>query len=163
MQELRQELAEWYTEVTPEKEELIHETAKWEYVLWNEQTKSFNWFNWLQKLLIKFPLYSQKDSKKIVLYWYSLIYNQNTKEFENLENNIVNKLKKSIYNRYWMVIYDAVMPRVSWTIDARIDRNLYHKKTLINNLKSGEYDMWYNEKQRTDSPYLYEEYRLPTE
>ena len=162
-EELRQELAEWYTEITPEKEELIHETAKWEYVLWNEQTKSFNWFNWLQKLLIKFPLYSKKDSKKIVLYWYSLIYNQNTKEFENLENNIVNKLKKSIYNRYWMVIYDALMPRVSWTIDTRIDRNLYHKKALINNLKSGEYDMWYNEKQRTDSPYLYEEYKLPTE
>ena len=129
----------------------------------NEQTKSFNWFNWLQKLLIKFPLYSKKDSKKIVLYWYSLIYNQNTKEFENLENNIVNKLKKSIYNRYWMVIYDALMPRVSWTIDARIDRNLYHKEALINNLKSGEYDMWYNEKQRTDNPYFYEEYRLPTE
>jgi len=161
-EELRQNLAQWYSENMPEKENLINEIAKWEYVLYNEQTKSFNWFKWLQRSLIHFPLYSKKDSKKLVLYGYSLIYNENTKEFENLENNIVKKLKKSIYNRYWMVIYDVVMPRVSW-ISARINRNLFHKQALITNLKSWKYDVRFNEKQRNDNPSNYEIYRLPTE
>jgi hypothetical protein len=46
---------------------------------------------------------------------------------------------------------------------ARIDRNLWHKEALIQNLKSGEYDIWFNERQWNDSSYLYDEYRLPTD
>ena len=46
---------------------------------------------------------------------------------------------------------------------ARIDWNLWHKQALIQNLQSGEYDIWFNEKQWNDSSYLYDEYRLPTD
>jgi hypothetical protein len=30
---------------------------------------------------------------------------------------------------------------------SRIDWNLWHKQALIENLKSGEYKVWFNEKQ----------------
>ena len=46
--------------------------------------------------------------------------------------------------------------------DRRINWNLFHKQALIQNLRSGEYDIWFNEKQRNDNPYSYELYRLPT-
>jgi hypothetical protein len=54
------------------------------------------------------------------------------------------------------------MPRMQ-SYGARIDWNLWHKQALIQNLQSGEYDIWFNEKQWNDSSYLYDEYRLPTD
>jgi hypothetical protein len=56
----------------------------------------------------------------------------------------------------------SIMPRMQ-SYGARIDWNLWHKQALIQNLKSGEYDIWFNERQWNDSNYLYDEYRLPTD
>ena len=61
-----------------------------------------------------------------------------------------------------MMIILAIMPRMQ-SYGARIDWNLWHKQALIENLKSGEYKVWFNEKQWNDNSYLYDEYRLPTD
>lgn len=163
-EELRQYLAQWYSENMRERDDLIHEFAKWEYVLYNEQVKEYPFSFWsLESILYNFPLYSHKDTKKLMLYWYSMLYNENDEWLKNIGNYIIPKLKKSAYNIFWTNLYDALIPRVTSTFGLRINWNLYHKEALINNLKSWKYNVWYNEKQRTDSPYLYEEYRLPTE
>lgn len=161
-EELRQNLAKWYSENMRERDDLIHEFAKWEYVLRNEQTKGYNWYNGWTSLLLNFPIFSYNDTKKVMLYGYSLLYNEDSKELEDLNNKIGNKFEKTLYNRYGITIYNAFMPRTTW-ITTRIDWNLFHKQALINNLKSWEYNVRFNEKQRTDNPSNYEYYKLPTE
>jgi len=61
-----------------------------------------------------------------------------------------------------MVEITSIMPRMQ-SYGSRIDWNLWHKQALIENLKSGEYKIWFNEKQWNDISYLYDEYRLPTD
>ena len=61
-----------------------------------------------------------------------------------------------------MIEITSIMPRMQ-SYGTRIDWNLWHKQALIENLKSGEYKVWFNEKQRNDSGYSYELYRLPTD
>ena len=61
-----------------------------------------------------------------------------------------------------MVEITSIIPRMQ-SYGSRIDWNLWHKEALIQNLKSGEYDIWFNERQWNDSNYLYDEYRLPTD
>lgn len=161
--ELKQKLAQWYSQNMPEKENLIHEITKWEYILYNEQTKEYPYSFWnLKEVLFHLPLYSKKDTKKLMLYWYSLLYNEDTKEYQKFKNDTLQRLKKSIYNVFWRNLYDTLMPRLSWTIDARINWNIFHKEALITNLKSWEYNIRFNEKERTDNPSNYEYYKLPT-
>ena len=54
------------------------------------------------------------------------------------------------------------MPRMQ-SYGARIDWNLWHKKALIQNLKSGKYNIWFNEKQWNSNHDYYVDYRLPTD
>ena len=56
----------------------------------------------------------------------------------------------------------ALIPRMQ-SYGTRIDWNLWHKKALIENLKSGEYKVWFNEKQWNSYLGYYEDYRLPTD
>jgi hypothetical protein len=55
-----------------------------------------------------------------------------------------------------------LLPRLQ-SYNIRIGWNLWHKQALIENLKSGEYKIWFNEKQWNDNPDYYEFYRIPTE
>ena len=45
----------------------------------------------------------------------------------------------------------------------RLDWNIWHKEALIENLKSGEYKVWFNEKQWNDNHDYYEINRIPTD
>ncbi|MBO7095133.1 hypothetical protein J6V86_03000 [bacterium] len=54
------------------------------------------------------------------------------------------------------------MPRMQ-SYGARIDWNLWHKEALIENLKSGGYKVWFNEKQWNSNYDYYVDYRLPTD
>ncbi|MBQ5945453.1 hypothetical protein IJL65_03535 [bacterium] len=55
------------------------------------------------------------------------------------------------------------MPRMQ-SLYGRLDLNIFHKEALIENLKSGEYKVWFNEKQwNILNPHSYDEYRLPTD
>jgi hypothetical protein len=44
------------------------------------------------KVLINYPMYSEKDTKRLMLYGYSILYNDNPKEFDNLTDNIIKKM-----------------------------------------------------------------------
>ena len=160
-EDLRLNLAKFYEENMRNRDDIIHEMAKWEYVLRNEirETELEESFPWI---LTRYPIYSKKDTKRFMLYAYSLLYNDNSKEFNELWENLFKKFWYSIYNIGWIAEATALMPRMQ-SYGNRIDWNLWHKEALIQNLKSGEYDVWFNEKQRNDSSYLYDEYRLPTD
>ena len=160
-EDLRLNLAKFYEENMRSKNDIIHEMAKWEYVLRNEirETELEDSFPWI---LTRYPIYSNKDTKRFMLYAYSLLYNDNSKEFNELWEYLFKKFWYSVYNLWWMVEITSIMPRMQ-SYGNRIDWNLWHKQALIQNLKSGEYDVWFNEKQRNDSSYLYDEYRLPTD
>ena len=160
-EDLRLNLAKFYEENMRSRDDIIHEMTKWEYVLRNEirETELEESFPWI---LTRYPIYSKKDTKRFMLYAYSLLYNDNSKEFNELWEDIFRKLWYSVYNIWWLSEILSIMPRMQ-SYGARIDRNLWHKEALIQNLKSGEYDIWFNERQWNDSSYLYDEYRLPTD
>jgi hypothetical protein len=154
---LRLNLAKFYEENMRNREDLIHEMAKWEYVLYNEVKHEE-----IDDILSWFPLYSEKDTKRIMLYAYKLLYNQEIDEFNKIDENIFRKLRYSVYNVGWALEAVNLIPRIQ-SYNLRVDSNWFHKQALIENLKSGEYDVWYNEKQWNDNPDYYEFYRIPTE
>ena len=53
------------------------------------------------------------------------------------------------------------MPRV-FSVKERIDRSIYHKESLIKNLKSGKYDVRYGELDWKSDSYNYKDYRILT-
>ena len=158
---LRLNLAQFYEENMRSRDDIIHETAKWEYVLWNEirETELKDSFPWI---LNRYPIYSKKDTKRFILYAYSLLYNDNSKEFNELWEDLFKKFWYSVYNLWWMIEITSIMPRMQ-SYGTRIDWNLWHKQALIENLKSGEYKVWFNEKQWNSYLGYYEDYRLPTD
>ena len=157
---LRLNLVKFYEENMRNRDDIIHDMAKWEYVLRNEirETELEDSFPWI---LTRYPIYSKKDTKRFMQYAYSLLYNDNSKEFNELWEDLFKKFWYSVYNLWWMIEITSLMPRMQ-SYGSRIDWNLRHKEALIQNLESGKYDIWFNEKQRNGSSYLYDEYRLPT-
>lgn len=164
-EDLRLNLAKFYEENMPNREDIVHQIAKWEYTLWNEQIK---WFkesygeDSAMKVLINYPMYSEKDTKRLMLYGYSILYNDDPKEFDNLTDNVLKRMWYSVYNIWWTILYWSLMPRMQW-YNYRLDWNLWHKQALIENLKSGEYKVWFNEKQWNDNHDYYEINRIPTD
>ena len=113
-------------------------------------------------MLLNYPIYSKKDTKRLMLYGYSLVYDWKNEEFNKLTNEIYKIMWYSVYNIWWIDLFSSLMPRMQW-YNSRIDWNLWHKQALIENLKSGEYDVWFNERQRNENPDSYDAYRLPTD
>lgn len=170
-EETRIDLANLYEENMPNRENLISNLVKWEFALYNEEIKFIEYKeNWFMHL---FPLYSKKDTKRIALYAYKLLSNEDTEtynstfQFPIYSNKWYIKwnikwLWKSLYNIYGKSFVLNILPR-SELIYKRIDQSLFQKQALITNLKSWEYDVRFNEKQRNDNPSNYEYYKLPTE
>ena len=159
-EDLRLNLAKFYEENMRKKDDIIHEMAKWEYILWNEVRETE--FELERSVLTRYPIYSKKDTKRFMLYAYSLLYNDDSEKFAELWENIFKKFWYSLYNLWWTIEAMAIMPRTQW-YNGRIDWNLWHKKALIENLKSGEYKVWFNEKQWNSNHDYYIDYRLPTD
>ncbi len=162
-QELKLDLADLYSNNMPNKDEIIRKIAKWEYISQNRQIAAYpQSFGELSSwILLRAPLYSYKDTQRLIAYSYSLLYNQQMEDFDNVTENISKILWKSVYNIYGRYVFSDMMPRFV-NFDARINWNIYHKQALIENLKSGEYDMWFNEKQWNENTDYYKIYRLPS-
>ena len=159
-EDLRFNLAKFYEENMRNRDDIIHESAKWEYVLWNEMnTSEFEDISWI---LTRYPFYSKKDTKRFMLYAYSLLYDDNSKEYKKLWDRLLEKFWHSLYNLWWTFEAMALMPSIQ-SYGTRIDWNLWHKQALVENLKSGEYKVWFNEKQWNDNPDYYEMNRIPTD
>ena len=157
-EDLRLNLVKFYEENMREKDDIIHEMVKWEYVLWHEMSES----ELENSTLNRFPAYSKKDTKRLMLYAYSLLYNNDSEGYNSLWEGPFEKFKYSVYNIGWANEAIALLPRLQ-SYNIRIDWNLWHKQALIENLKSGEYKVWFNEKQWNDNPDYYEMNRIPTD
>lgn len=157
----RLNLAKFYEENMRNKDDIIHEMAKWEYVMWNElrEDELREDISWI---LTRYPIYSKKDTKRLMLYAYSLLYNNDSENYNELWEWPFKNLKYSLYNIWWRIEAVTLLPRLQWC-NTRIDWNLWHKQALIENLKSGEYKLWFNEKQWNENPDYYNIYRLPTD
>ncbi len=158
-EDLRLKLATKYAESKRDKEMVKNNVVNWEYVLANEYTFNGEEFPSFLKV---FPIYSKKDTKKLILYWCKLLYDEDMENLDYLSENILKETWYSIYNIFWALYAWALMPSTQ-SIYTRLDWTLFEKQALINNLKSGEYDMWFNEKRWNDSSYFYETYSLSSE
>ncbi len=167
-EDVRLNLAQFYTDIMPDREEFIHNTIKWEYALWTNYRQGYVAEG--NRLLTHFPIYSEKDTKRFMNYGYKLLYDEKVDKYESLfsmpESNKwnISWLEHSIYNLYGKEIILDLMPRMQ-SLYGRLDWNIFHKEALIENLKSGEYKVWFNEKQWNgeQADYYYWEHRLPTD
>ena len=166
---VRLDLAEIYSEIIPDREEFIHKVIKWEYAMWTSLRKLF--VEDENRFVTHFPLYSEKDTARLMNYGYKLLYDEEIEKYDSLFTMQINNekwhiswLEHSIYNLYGKQIILDLMPRMQ-SLYGRLDWNIFHKQALIENLKSGEYKVWFNEKQWNweQADYYYKEHRLPTE
>ena len=160
-EDLRLKLATKYSESKRDRESVKNNVVNWEYVLANEYIFNNEEMPFFLNLKI-FPLNSDKDTKKLILYWCKLLYDEDIETLDNLAENLLKETWYSAYNIYWTIYAASMIPRVQG-IYTRLDWSVFGKQALINNLKSGEYDMWFNEKRWNDSEYLYETYSLSSE
>jgi len=162
-EDLRLRLATKYSESKRDRESVKNNVVNWEYVLANEYAFNDNEEEMPFVLNLKiFPLNSDKDTKKLILYWCKLLYDEDLETLDNLAENLLKETWYSAYNIYWTIYAASMIPRLQG-IYTRLDWSVFGKQALINNLKSGEYDMWFNEKRWNDSEYLYETYSLSSE
>ncbi len=165
---VRLDLADFYANIIPDREDFIHKVIKWEYAMWTLYRKLYTEEE--NRFVTHFPIYSEKDTARFMNYWYKLLYDSESKKYESLftkfESNEwnISWLEHSIYNLYGKEIILELMPRMQ-SLYGRLDWNIFHKQALIENLKSGEYKVWFNEKQWNweQADYYYWEHRLPTE
>lgn len=170
-EETRIDIANLYEKNMPNRENLISNLVKWEFALYNEEIKFIEYEeNWFMHF---FPLYSKKDTKRIALYAYKLLFNEDTETYNSIFQFPIysNKwyikwnitwLWKSLYNIYGKSFVLNIIPRPDF-IYKRIDQSIFQKQALITNLKSWEYKIRFNEKERTDNPSNYEYYKISTE
>ena len=157
---VRTKLIKQYHEELWDKDNIIHETAKWEYVLWKSAQKDVSIlgledFNEpsLFHFITHFPFYWKDDTKKLILYSYNMMYNGQYDDYYDFSNKVfINKW--FIYNFYGKLIYWGLMPRLT-SLESRIDRNIAHKEALITNLQSGDYDMRFGKSDLEADPSSY--------
>lgn len=164
-EDLRRDLAIFYMKNTPERNELIQNMIKWEYALFNEQIRYVNESNEISSY---FPFYSESDTKRAALYAYKLLSIGDTELYSHIFRNNINSedsyiqwLWNSLYNIYWRSLVLDIIPAPHGA-DERIDLTLSQRQALITNLRSWDYDAWFNEKARNNNPDNYETYQLPT-
>ncbi len=166
---VRFDLAEFYADIMPDREEFIRNTIKWEYAMWTSLRKLY--VEDESRFVTHFPFYSEEDTKRLMNYGYKLLYDEEIEKYNSLFTMQINNekwhvswLEHSIYNLYGKQIILDLMPRMQ-SLYGRLDWNMWHKEALIENLKSGEYKVWFNEKQWNweQADYYYREHRLPTE
>ena len=163
----RNDLSERYSTQIYNKQDIIDKMVKWEYITRNQaKTDNILWDIWnnipsLYQFLFHFPFYSEKDTNKLMNYWYYNFRKWNNKDdiFDKTLYDYSLLYNYSLYNIYWKYPYQILMPR-SQSIHDRIDKSLYHKQSLIENLKSGNYNTRFNELDWNSNPSIYEEYLL---
>lgn len=166
--DLRSDLAKFYEDNMLDREDSIHNTIKWEYAWYKEQIKAIDWDSWL---FSKFPFYWAKDTKRVILYGYKLLYDEDIDTYNSIfhtsnidsDKNYISWIWNSIYNIYGKSFIMDIMRGGARSPYDRIDLNISQKNALITNLKSGNYDAWFNEKVRDNNPSNYETYSLPTD
>ena len=166
-EDVRSDLAEFYADIMPDRQDFIHKTIKWEYAMWTSYRQAY--VEDENRFVSHLPIYSEKDTTRFMNYGYKLLYDGEGEKYESLftryESNNWNLswLEHSIYNLYGKELILDLMPRMQ-SLYGRLDLNIFHKEALIENLKSGEYKVWFNEKQwNILNPHSYDEYRLPTD
>lgn len=165
---IRTKIIEQYDENLWDKNNVIHEMVKWEYVLWNQAKKNLNVIDLedfkepsLFVFLSHFPFYSKNNTEKLAHYVYNLMYNLEFEEYYSYTENLCEYYHKIYeYNYFGKLMYCSILPRFT-SLNDRIDRNIYRKESLLTNLKSGKYDVWFYERDWESSSY-WENYRIPT-
>ena len=167
--DFRENLSERYSTQIHDKNDIIDKMMKWEYVTRNwAKTGNILWDIWnnkpsLYQFLFHFPFLSENEIDKLMNYSYYL-YWEDSKNDNFTTDNIIDKIsynKYSLYNLFWIYPYGALTPRMS-TINIRLNKSVYHKEALIKNLKSGKYDVWFNEKDYENDSRWFENLLIPT-
>lgn len=163
--DFRIQLSERYSNLNYDKEWLTKERTKWEYnILWKNWAKDVIftdiWSNEpsLMQFMFHFPFLSKKDTNRFMDYaYYNLMYNENL-DFDNyfIQSNLP---KYSLYNYYGTYPYFTLLPRTS-SYNNRLKYTIFHKKALIDNLKTWKYQTWFNELEWNDNPTNYETNRI---
>ena len=163
--DFRNELSEWYSTKIYDKNEMYDKLMKWEYIMWNwardNNILSGDWNGEpMYQFLFHFPFFSAKEINNMMNYSYYSLWKE--PDNDNIGEMIDNLLYiKSLYNRYWKEPYSALMPRMH-TVLYRMDEDIYHKETIVKNLKDGEIRVRFN---KNDYEYNYTEFEkklIPT-
>ena len=144
--------------------EYVSHILEWEYengnTFINEVSNAYKYDLWLNQILYHFPFYNEADTKRLVYNFYidyeKYLKNWDKWEFWDFYTKIFDgksDFRWTIYNIKWILSFTAIAPRLQWGISS-IKRTYVHKESLLENLKSWNYDAWYSEPEwKWDSGY----------
>lgn len=163
--DFRNELSEWYSTKIYDKYEMYDKLMKWEYIMWNwardNNILSGDWNSEpMYQFLFHFPFFSAKEINNMMNYsYYSLWKEPDNDSIGEMIDNLL--YIKSLYNRYWKEPYSALMPRMH-SVRYRMDKDIYHKETIVKNLKDGEIRVRFNKLDYIYNNSEFEKRRIPT-
>jgi hypothetical protein len=145
--------------------DIIKYIMQWEIenmnVMIDEVSEGYKYDGWLWQILYYYPFYSESDTKRLLNYFYN-IYNDLLHEkdvwgakesFQNMLDGESN-FHWSIYNMQGIRIFSALVPRLQWATTS-IKRTYVHEESLLKNLESWKYDVWYAEPEWQKDDWYY--------
>jgi len=166
-QSLRKQLSELCFEYLWEKDEVLRKGAVWEHVIRNESKDIL--LDELQdkpspiQFLYHSPFNSKSDTNRLMVfmdnclsYWPDEQKEKCVVGWVDLDELVYEKLRYSVYNLYGRYSYSILHPRLQW-LNYTIDKNIYHKTSLIDNLRAWKYVSRYDEVDWNHDKELYDQ------
>ena len=164
-EEIRTKLISLIKNYHTDYNDIIKYIMQWEIENMNamidEVSEGYKCDGWLWQILYYYPFYSESDTKRLLNYFYN-IYNDLLHEkdvwgakefFQNMLDGESN-FHWSIYNMQGIRIFSALVPRLQWATTS-IKRTYVHEESLLKNLESWKYDVWYAEPEWQKDDWYY--------
>ena len=164
-EDVRLNLVKLIKEKSTKYDEILWFVMQWELENWaaviNENSTIWKKDPWLKQLFYHFPFYSESDTKRLINHFYSVYHywliNWSLWDYSDFYDKLLNgesNFRWSVYNIQWGIALSMIAPRRQWGMDQR-KRTWVHKESLLKNLETWKYDVWYSEPEWKKDDYYY--------
>jgi hypothetical protein len=153
--ELRYEIIKIYDNYIEYKEEIMRKSAKWEYNLWTQTKNEVKDRNpSLYEAFYNYPFYSEKETNKLMVYYYTAIYNNNY----SIDLSYIDWSYLWPFNAIWINQAITLLPKMLpnntlWLM-------IKARESLVKNLKAWNNSEWFDRENRWNNIEQYEQHIL---
>lgn len=153
--DLRNDIIKIYDNYIEYKEEIMRKSAKWEYNLWNQEKNESKERNpSLYETFYNYPFYSEKETNKLMIYYYTALYNNNYSiDLSYIDWSYLRPFNVIGINQATMLL-PKMLPNTN------LGLMLKSRESLVKNLKAWNNSEWFDRENRWNNIELYEQHIL---